>query len=118
MDLILYNGTKDLKERAPKEIVRDIMALKDFIVKNSPQTNVTISELTLRTDDKKINNKVKILNVLLKRACINSKLSAIGHADIDNQFVNQSGVHLNKKGTSLFALSIIKHLRAHNDFYY
>ena len=92
------------------------MALKDFIVKNSPQKKVAISESTLRTDDKKINDKVKHFNGLLKKACINSKLSVIEHADIDNQCVNQSGAHLNKKGTSLFALSIIKHLRAHDDF--
>ena len=57
-ELILHIGTNDLKDRAPKEVVRDIMALKDFIVKKSPQTKVTILELTLRTDDKKINDKV------------------------------------------------------------
>ena len=55
-------------------------------------------------------------NERLKKACINSKLTVIEHTDIGDQCVNQSGVHLNKKGTSLFALSIIKHLRAHNDF--
>ena len=115
-ELILHIGTNDLKDTAPKEVVRDIMALKDFIVKKSPQIKVTISELTLRTDDKKINDKVTNFNELLKKACINSKLTVIEHTDIDDQCVNQSGVHLNKKGTSQFALSIIKHLRAHDDF--
>ena len=105
-ELILHIGTNDLKDRAPKEVVRDIMALKDFIVKKSPRTKVTISELTLRTDNKKINDKVTKFNELLKKACINSKLTVIEHTDIGDQCVNQSGVHLNKKGTSLFALSI------------
>ena len=115
-ELILHIGTNDLKDRAPKEIVRDIMALKEFVVKSSPQTKVTISELVLRTDDKKLNDKVKNVNELLKKSCDNNNLSIIGHADIDGQCINQSGVHLNKKGTSLFALSIIKHLRSQNDF--
>ena len=34
-ELILHIGTNDLKDRARKEIVRDIMALKEFV---SPQT--------------------------------------------------------------------------------
>ena len=92
------------------------MALKEFVVKSSPQTKVTISELVLRTDDEKLNDKVKNVNELLKESCDNNNLSIIGHADIDGQCINQSGVHLNKKGTSLFALSIIKHLRSQNAF--
>ena len=81
-ELILHIGTNDLKDRAPKEIVRDIMALKEFVVKSSPQTKVTVSELVLRTDDKKLNDKVKNVNELLKKSCDNYNLSIIGHADM------------------------------------
>ena len=76
-ELIVHIGTNDLKDGALKEIVRDIVALKAFVVKNSPQTKVTISELTLRTGDKKINDEVKNFNELLKKACTNSKLSVM-----------------------------------------
>ena len=66
-ELILHIGTNDLKDGALKEIVRDIITLKAFVVKNSPQTKVTISELTLRTGDKKINDEVKNFNECLKK---------------------------------------------------
>ena len=65
-----------LKDRAPKEIVSD-MGLKEFVVKSSPQTKVTISELVLRTDDKKLNDKVKNVNELLWKSCDNNNLSII-----------------------------------------
>ena len=71
-ELILHIGTNDLKDSAPKEIVRDIMALKEFV---SSQTKVTISELVLRTNDKKLNDKVKNVNELLKKSCNNNNLS-------------------------------------------
>ena len=71
-ELILHIGTNDLKDGALKEIVRDIITLKAFVVKNSPQTKVTISELTLRTGDKKINDEVKNFN-----ECLNKLVSIV-----------------------------------------
>jgi hypothetical protein len=110
-EIILHVGTNDLKTSSAKTVVKNIMALKDFVVKTSPSTKVTISELIVRTDDETLNNKIKQINTLLKQNCAADNTALIEHSDINNDCLNQSGVHLNKKGTSLFALSIIKHLR-------
>ena len=110
-EIILHVGTNDLKTSSAKTIVKDIVALKDFVVKASPSTKVTISELIMRTDDDALNNKIQHVNTLLRQSCAAANIPLIEHSDINNDCLNQSGVHLNKKGTSLFALSVIKHLR-------
>ena len=68
-EIILQVGTNDLKTSSAKTVVKDIMALKDFVVKSSPRTKVTISELIVRTDDETLNNKIKQINTLLKQNC-------------------------------------------------
>ena len=80
-------------------------------MKASPSTKVTISELIMRTDDDALNSKIQHVNTLLRQNCAAANIPLIEHSDINNDCLNQSGVHLNKKGTSLFALSVIKHLR-------
>jgi hypothetical protein len=42
-EIILHVGTNDLKTSSAKTVVKDIMALKDFVVKTSPNTKVTIN---------------------------------------------------------------------------
>ncbi|CAB3997496.1 Hypothetical predicted protein [Paramuricea clavata] len=110
-EIILHVGTNDLKTSSAKTVVKDIMALKDFVVKTSPRTKVTISELIVRTDDETLNNKIKQINTLLKQNCAADNTPLIEHSDVNNDCLNQSGVHLNNKGTALFALSIINHIR-------
>ena len=81
-------------------------------MKASPSTKVTISELIMRTDDDAFNNKIQHVNTLLRQNCAAAaNISIIEHSDINKDYLNQSGVHLNKKGTSLFAFSVIKHLK-------
>jgi hypothetical protein len=42
-EIIRHVGTNDLKTSSAKTVVKDIMALKDFVVKTSPNTKVTIN---------------------------------------------------------------------------
>ena len=101
-EIILHVGTNDLKTSSAKTIVKDIVALTDFVVKGSPSTKVTISELIMRTDDDALNHKIQHVNTLLRQNCAAANIPLIEHSDINNDCLNQSGVHLNKKGTSLF----------------
>ena len=78
-------------------------------MKTSPNTKVTISELIIRTDDETLNDKIKHINTLLRQNCAADNI-LLEHSDINNDCLIQSGVHLNKKGISLFALSVIKGL--------
>lgn len=110
-EIILHVGTNDLKDNQTTKIVQDIVALRNFATENSPNTKVTLSQLLCRSDDTGLNNKVKNINLLLNEKCQQNNWSIITHEDIDQSCLNQSGVHLNQKGTSLFASSIIKHLR-------
>lgn len=58
-EIILHVGTNDLKTSSVKTIVKDIVALKDFVVKASP-----ISELIMRTDDEQTHLIIKF-NMLI-----------------------------------------------------
>ena len=81
-EIILDVGTNDLKTSSAKTIVKDIVALKDFVVKASPSTKVTISELIMRTDDGALNNKIQHVNTLLRQSCAAANIPLIEHSDI------------------------------------
>ena len=83
-EIILHVGTNDLKTSSAKTIVKDIVALKDFVVKASSSTKVTTSELIMRTDDDALNNKIQHVNTLLRQNCAAANIPLIEHSNINN----------------------------------
>ena len=64
-EIILYVGTNDLKYSSPEYVAERIADLGHSIVAESPTTKVTISNLTCRSDNTSLNDKVVLVNSYL-----------------------------------------------------
>ena len=95
--VILHVGTNNLKNKASAEdITNDIMDVAIFIW--NEKTSVYVSGLTVRND--RLNDKGKNVNSLLKRRCEEEKICFVGNTKINVAMLNNSGQHLNERGTT------------------
>ena len=60
--------------------------------------NVLVSGLTIRND--RLNDKGKNVNSLLKRRCDEEKICFVDNTNINVGMLNNSGLHLNERGTT------------------
>ena len=74
------------------------------------KTSVFVSALTVRNG--RLNDKRKNLNSLLKRKCEEEKICFVGNTNINVGMLNNSGLHLNERGTTRlinnFCFSLVK----------
>lgn len=110
-EIIIHVGNNDLNSSPPKKIAEEIIQLDSKIKKLSPGTKVAFSSLTMRTDEEALIPKLKETIAYLKLLLYRNNFSFISHDNIDSSCLNRDMVHLNKKGTSIFARNIINHLR-------
>ena len=97
--VILHVGTNNLKNKeSVKDIANDIMDIATFI--RTEKTNVFVSGLTVQND--RLNNKGKSVNSLLKRRCNEEKICFVNNTNINVGMLNNSGLHLNERGTTRF----------------
>ena len=112
-EIILHIGTNNIKAQEPNDIARGITSLAEEILMVSSNTKVAISSVLIRNNDI-FNTKIQQVNGILSTICTDKKWSFIEHSDIDKSCLNQSGLHLNKKGQSLLAKKFISHFRSAN----
>ena len=62
------------------------------------KTNVFVSGLTVQND--RLNDKGKNANSLLKRRFSEEKIRFVDNTNIDVGMLNNSGLHLNERGTT------------------
>ena len=95
--IILHVGTNNLKSKeSVEDIANDMMGVA-ISVRNE-KTNVFLSGLTVRSD--RLNDKGKNVNSLLKRKCDEEKICFIDNTNINVGVLNNSGLHLNERGTT------------------
>ncbi len=75
--IILHVGTNDIRDKQTNEIVNGILEIEEIIKKESPTTNVVISELIHRTDKAEFSQKVDEVNEMLAKACQRRNLNYI-----------------------------------------
>ena len=107
--VILYVVTNNLKNKeSVEDIANDIMDIAIFI--RNEKTNLFVSGLTVRND--RLNDKGKIVNSLLKRGCDKEKICFVDNTNITVSMLNNIGLHLNERGTTLlvnnFCFSLAK----------
>ena len=73
-----------------------------------PESNTSISSLIKRRDDRE--GMVSKVNIMIEKFCKESSAHYINNDNITVDTLNGSGIHLGKKGTSVLAKNIIKHL--------
>ena len=95
--IILQVGTNNLRNKeSAEDIANDIM--DDAIFIRNEKTNVFASGLTIRND--RLNDKGKNVNSLLKRRCDEEKICFVDNTNINVGMLNNSGLHLNERGTT------------------
>ena len=107
--IMLHVGTNNLKNKESAEsIANDIMDVAIFI--RNEQTSVFVSGLSVRND--RLNDKGKNVNSLLKRRCDEEKICFVYNTNNNVGMLNNSGLHLNERGTTRlvnnFCLSLAK----------
>lgn len=105
--IVLHVGTNNLPLHSTKKIAEDIIKLGKRL--KEEKIDVTVSSILFRND--KFNEKANEVNQLLKKLCIENNLYFIDHSNkIKNSHINQSKVHLNKRGLSILVSTVASHL--------
>ena len=95
--IILLVGTSNLKNKeSAEDIANDIVDVAIFI--RNEKTNVFVSGLIDRND--RLNDKGKNVNSLLKHRFYKEKICFVDSTIINVGMLNDSGLHLNKCGTT------------------
>ena len=95
--IILHVGTNNLKNKeSVEDIANDTMDIAIFI--RNEKTNVFVFSLTIRND--RLKDKERSVNSLLKRRCDKEKICFVDNTNINVGMLNNSGLHLNERGTT------------------
>ena len=106
--LILHVGTNDVKKLSPQAIANSTMNLVAQVRDNSPETNVGISALLVRSDNSSLASKIKQVNAILKEYCNLKKIPFLSNSNIKNYHLNSRGLHLNKKGSLVLESNLVE----------
>ena len=105
--IILHVGTNDLKtSSSARNVAEKIVDLGNIIATNSPNTSVTISAITQRSDEESLKIKVKDCNKVLRTFCNQNGWGFVEHLNIDETCLNNHKLHLNKKGIASYLFFI------------
>ena len=107
---ILHVGTNDLSsDKSPEEIARSITDLATSI--KNEKHDVSISNIIIRADDKKLEEKRCEVNSFLGKLCKEKNFYLIDHSTrIKRNHLNKGKLHLNQKGTKLLSDIFVKEL--------
>ena len=101
--IILHCGTNNLNTSQPAQVAEDIRNLVNYI--KAEGIDCTVSELVMRNDG--LYNKVIEVNEKL-RDILGKDTQIIEHSNIESSHLNNSRIHLNKKGDGKLAYRILK----------
>ena len=107
-NVVLHIGTNDLNTQEPRLTAEGIVNLAFQIEGDAPETNLAISGLIARADDK--DGKVLSVNKILKKFCRQNHWNFIEHNNINQTHLNRGGLHLSKSGSALLAQNFCKHI--------
>ena len=107
-NVVLHIGTNDLNTQEPRLRVEGIVNLALQIEGDAPETNLAISGLIARADDKDV--KVSSVNRIFKKFCRQNHWNFIEHNNINQTHLNWGGLHLSKSGSALLAQNFCKHI--------
>ena len=104
---ILHISSNNLRSEAtPEVIANEIINLAKFI--KSDGNDVMISSIVERSDNVKLNDKGKQVNILLKKLCASINFIYIDNSNIHSKrHLNGSGLHLNYSGTVTLANNLL-----------
>ena len=104
--ILLHVGTNDLMKginTTMKNVRKCVEPIREL--ENSENIQIDFSSIMHRSD-KDISKEISELNVKLKKYCLGGEFIYIDNGNINEFSLNNSKLHLNKKGTSLFSKNI------------
>ena len=107
-NIIIHVGTNDVNSKEPRLTAEGIVNLALQIEGDAANTNIAISGLDSRADDKE--GKVSSVNKILKKFCHQNHWNFIEHNNVNLTHLNRGGLHLSKSGTALLAENVCKYI--------
>ena len=105
--IIVHIGTNDATRSTSREILDKLLKLKTLIKETLPETEVTFSTSTIRSDNGKAALTVRNLCDHLSDLNIN----ILDNRNITSKHLGRKGLHLNKASSTRLAKNIIHKLR-------
>ena len=103
--VVIHVGTNDLKHvKDTRNLANNIIDLANNAA-GSEKRKVLVSGIICRCDSS-LNNKINEVNNLLKSSCQRHSWSFIDNSNILSNHLNEDGIHLNRKGTSILVKNI------------
>ena len=94
--LIVHVGTNSLRDSSnPTTCASEIIDLVDSIKDALPATEIVLSTLITRLDDKDLERQVREVNEILRQHSGNKCWALLEHPNITKSHLNRSGLHLN-----------------------
>ena len=108
--IILHGGTNDITNDI--DTGKNIDKIISTIKKKSSETQIVISSVVTRKDQKNITNKVKELNEKLETISCQHNIGFIKHENIQERNLSPKKLHLNKGGSTLLTKNFVNFLNS------
>ena len=107
--LIIHIGTNDLKkgDNTMKKVRKCMEVIRE--IDNTENIQIGFSSIIQRAD-KDFSNEIKETNIKLKNYCSGNGFIFVDNDNINESCLNNSKLHLNKKGTQRLAKNILSSL--------
>ena len=101
--LIVHVGTNGLDGKSPEEITKNISELGEAAIEQVPDLKLSISEIITRSDCEDNDQKVQQVTRPVESTCYLQSWEFIKLLNINKSHLNQGGLHLNRRGTTVLA---------------
>ena len=105
--IIIHIGTNDATHSTSREILDKLLKLKTLIKETLPETEVTFSTPTIRSD----NGKAALTVRNLCGHLLDLNMDILDNRNITSKHLGRKGLHLNKAGSTRLPKNIIHKLR-------
>ena len=105
--IILYIGTNDAVSKTYRQILDELLQLKQYITNTLATYRVIVSRLTIRTD----HGKTALILSNFNKHLVQLKVDFIDNVNSKEVHLGKKGLHLNKKGKNKLELSFLQKLR-------
>ena len=103
----LHVGTNNSVNETSRDILNEILSLKNFIEKLCPTCKVIVSNLIYRSDHGKVSLTVKNVNNHLDAL----NIDVVDNRNIGGNCFSNSGLHLNSTGYGKLAINFMKKMK-------
>ena len=103
--ITIHIGSNDISKDI--DTISNVQNIVSRIKRTSSHTKIVLSSLLVRKDKKNIEEKVRAINVELKKICAENLVEYLSHKNIDDSCLGKGRLHPNKKDKSYLAKNVI-----------